>query len=225
MPDSFDSVTERRIGDERQPVVIVDGFSADPQALRDAARAACFAPADAHYPGIRAALPANYLTAHLPRIARAMGRSFGRFRRLRVVDATFSIVTTPAAALGPRQRLPHVDAYDPNRIALVQYLGPDPDGTAFYRHRGTGFETVDEGRAAAYFAAIESDSAVAAPPTGYICGDTDAYACIERIDARCNRALLYRSFALHSGAIPADATLSADPACGRLTVTGFLAIE
>jgi hypothetical protein len=45
------------------------------------------------------------------------------------------------------------------------------------------------------------------------------------VDAAYNRALLYRSYVLHSGAIARDAVLSTDPAAGRLTITAFLAIE
>jgi len=221
----FDHVTQCRIGDEEQPVVVVDGFAPDAAALRDAALAACFGPAGEHYPGVRAPLPAGYMDACLPRIAQAMGRSFGRLRRLRVIDASFSIVATAPGALQPRQRLPHVDAYGAERIALVHYLGPEPHGTAFYRHRATGYETVDATRAPAYFAAVDRELCGEAPPSGYIAGDTAAFACTARFDARFDRALLYRSYALHSGAIPPDADLSADPARGRLTVTAFLAME
>lgn len=214
-----------RIGDEAQPVLIVDGFAPDATALRDAALGCTFGTGGEHYPGIRAPLPAQYLTTMLPRIAQAMGRSFGRFRRLHVIDASFSIVTTAPGALSPRQRLPHVDAYGIERIALVHYLSNDPHGTAFYRHRETGYETVDETRAPRYFAAVDRELDRDEPPPGYVAGDTAAYACTARIDARFDRALIYRSFCLHSGAIPPDAILSPDPACGRLTVTGFLAME
>ena len=50
---------------------------------------------------------------------------------------------------------------------------------------------------------------------------------VERIavaEHRFNRAYLYPSFLLHSGAIPAGAALSADPREGRLTVTGFFRV-
>ena len=39
---------------------------------------------------------------------------------------------------------------------------------------------------------------------------------------RFNRALLYRSHALHCAFIPPELALSADPARGRLTVNTFL---
>lgn len=213
------------LGREREPCVTVDGFAADPDALRDAAAAAHFAAADQHYPGIRAPLPPGYLPAQLPIVARAITRHFGRCRQLRVVDASFSIVTHRPDTLTPRQRLPHVDAYGRERIAFVHYLSHHGDGTAFYRHRTTGFETVDESRAETYFGRLAQEVADAPAPHGYIAGDTDLFERTAQVEARYNRMVLYRSCLLHSGAISPDAALSPDPLVGRLTVTGFLAVE
>lgn len=219
------AIERRRIGGENEPLVVVDGFASDPDALRAAAIAASFAPAGQHYPGIRAALPPTYLQEQLPVIAGALGRDFGRFRRIRVIDASFSIVTAAPATLHIRQRVPHVDAYGAERIALVHYLSlGDTDGTAFYRHRATGFETIDDTRAPEYFAKLDAEL-TAAIPEGYIAGDTPLFDRTAGEDARYNRALLYRSYVLHSGAIAPGATLSPDPATGRLTVTAFLALE
>lgn len=216
----------RRIGAEGEPLAIIDDFAGDPDALRAAAVAATFGPADQHYPGIRAPLPDSYLKAQLPVIAAVLGRAFGRCRRVHVIDATFSIVTASPAALQLGQRLPHIDAYGPDRIALVHFLSPtDTDGTAFFRHRATGFETVTEKRAQAYFAQLDAEIRDEEPGPGYVADDSDLFERIAVVEARYNRALLYRSRQLHSGAISADAVLSADPAVGRLTVTAFLAIE
>lgn len=218
-------VTNHHIGFENEPLVVIDGFAADPEALRADAIAQPYVPADHHYPGIRACLPERYLRDQLPVIARSLGRTFGPCRRIRVVDARFSIVTVAADALDTRQRLPHVDAYGGDRIALVHYLSPDDrGGTAFYRHRATGFETIDDVRAPTFFETLRGEVEVA-PPEGYIAADTDLFERTALVDARFNRALLYRSNVLHSGAIAPDAILSADPAVGRLTVTAFFAIE
>ena len=62
------------------------------------------------------------------------------------------------------------------------------------------------------------------PPPEYVLGDTPLFECIRTEPARYNRALLYRSWNLHSGAISSDDPLSAHPGAGRLTVTGFLSI-
>ena len=219
------SITRRQIGTEAEPLVVIDGFAGDPDALRTAAAEAVFVPAGQHYPGVRAALPDTYLRGQLPLIARALGREFGPCRRIRVVDAQFSIVTMAPDALDIRQRLPHVDAYGRDRIALIHYLSPtNRDGTAFFRHRDTGFETIDETRAPVFFERLGSEIA-ATPPQGYIADDTALFERTALVDAAYNRALLYRSYVLHSGAIANGAVLSSDPAMGRLTITAFLAIE
>lgn len=215
-----------RIGGEAQPIVVLDDFAPDPDALREAAAVAGFASAGEHYPGIRARLPDAYLSLQLPVIAAAIGRAFGRVRRVRIVDASFSIVTCPADALSLAQRLPHVDAYGADRIALVHYLSPgNGDGTAFFRHRSTGFETIDDARAPDYTLRLKDELAAAGEPHGYIAGDTPLFTRTALIDARYNRALVYRSYMLHSGAIQSDAALTPDPREGRLTVTGFFAVE
>lgn len=221
------SVSASHVGQEREPLAVIENFAGDPDGLRAAAAIAPFAAAGQHYPGIRAPLPPGYLAAQLPLIAKIVTREFGRCRRVHVVDASFSMVTRPADAIEVRQRLPHVDAYGRERIALVHYLAlDDGDGTAFFRHRSTGFETVDHARAPIYFSCLEQELRGAGePPAGYIAGDTSLFERTALVAARFNRAVLYRSYVLHSGAISPEAALSADPLSGRLTVTGFFAIE
>lgn len=218
-------ISRRQIGNEAEPLAIIDGFARDPGALRTAAAHATFEPAGNHYPGVRAPLPDAYLRDQLPLVASALGRDFGPCRRIHVIDAQFSIVTVAPDALHLRQRLPHVDAYGRDRIALIHYLSlANRDGTAFFRHRGTGFETIDETRAPEFFARLGKD-VEKAPPEGYIADDTALFERTAQVEAAYNRALLYRSYVLHSGAIARDALMSADPTTGRLTVTAFLAIE
>lgn len=214
-----------RIGDEAQPLVIFDDFAADPDALRRFAATAAFEPARHHYPGIRAALPPDYLSAQLPAIAAAAGEAFGG-GAVSVIDASFSIVSTQPAMLTVPQRLPHVDAFGADRIALVHYLAPaNGDGTAFFRHRATGFETVTDARRELFFRHLETQLRHGGPPpAGYVSGDCALFECVRMIEARYNRALLYRSRNLHSGAIGAATNLSEDPLEGRLTVTAFLSI-
>lgn len=220
-------IAVRHVGLEAQPLITIDDFAPDPDALRAAAIAARFGPAAHYYPGLRAPLPPDYFRDHEPIIVAALGEVFGQYGRLHLIDASFSIVTTPPAALSIKQRLPHCDAFAAERIALTHYLSPEGgDGTAFFRHRATGFETIDETRAPAYFDRVNAELRDGgAPPTGYITGDTALFERTTLVEARYNRALIYRSYLLHSGAIAPDATLSPDPAAGRLTVTIFLTVE
>lgn len=217
-------IVARRIGAERQPVVTIDGFHPDPGALRAVAAVAAFGPARHHYPGVRAALPADYFAGVRPALGPVLREVFGA-TATDLLDASFSVVTAPPATLSLVQRLPHVDGTEAGRLALVHYLSPDDgDGTMFYRHRATGFETITPARAVAYHAALDAELARdGPPPAAYIAGDTASFERIAAVSARYNRAVVYRSALLHSGAIAADAVLSADPLVGRLTVTAFLA--
>lgn len=219
--------TVHRVGREAQPVVVIDGFAADPDALRDAACRATFGPAAHHYPGIRGALPATYVARQTAGLADILGPLFGRTGAVDVIDASFSIVTTPPVDLDVRQRLPHCDAFGADRIALVHYLAPDGgDGTAFFRHRSTGFETVDEHRAPIFFGQLEAEMRLGTvPPPAYVCDDTPLFERTMMVEARYNRALVYPSYLLHSGAIRPGAVLDPDPGRGRLTVTAFLSVN
>ena len=217
-------VTVYQLGIEREPVAVIEYFAADPNALRTAAAASCFGPAGEHYPGIKAPLPATYFPAQRGLLATVLNEVFDVTERVRVLDARFSIVSTPTVSLSLQQRLPHVDALEPGRLALIHYLVPGGTaGTSFYRHRSTGFETVDNERKRRYFAALEADIRQHPVAPGYLAGDTALFERIGTFEGVYNRALLYRGRLLHSGAIEPDQPLSPDPATGRLTITGFFA--
>ena len=220
-------IAARRIGQEAQPIAIIDGFHPDPDALRLAAARAAFEPGRNHYPGIRATLPGDYFDRVRPALTTALKGVFGLAGDVALIDASFSIVTHPPETLSVQQRLPHMDAVDLNRIALVQYVDPaGGDGTAFFRHRSTGYETIDAMRSERYLMTLNAELRQGgAPPASYVTGSTPLFERIAQVDARYNRAVLYRSALLHSGAIAPDAVLSDDPTRGRLTVTAFLSLR
>lgn len=218
------AISVHRQGREGAAVIVIDGFAPDPALLVDDAATRTFAPIGPHYPGIRAVVPpamiADLVAALQPVAAEAFGTG-----ALEMVEAYYSLVTTPPAALAPIQRLPHVDGTAPGRLALLHYLSPDAQGgTAFFRHRSTGFETIDQLRYPAYAAALQDDvRRLGLPDAMYIQGDTPLFACIGRHAGTYNRAILYRSNTLHCADLPTDLALSPDPRVGRLTVNTFLA--
>ncbi len=215
-----------RIGDEQQVLVVIDDFAADPDALRAAATGQAFGPARHAYPGLRAELPDDYWPGQAAIVRQAADMIGLPADALEVIDASFSMVTTPRSALSISQRLPHCDSHEPARVAFVHYLDRSAasGGTAFFRHRSTRFETVDRHRAPIYEGQLDAELRYGRPlPEDYVGADDRLFERIATVSARYNRAVLYRSFALHSGIVPATASLSADPLAGRLTVTGFLA--
>lgn len=213
-----------RHGDEGEPVAIFDAFARDPYALVEDATFLAFTAMGKHYPGVRAIVPPAIVAPMLAAIAPTVRSTFGSGGNLSVVDAFYSLVTTPPAALAPIQRLPHFDEVSPTRLALLLYLAQDErSGTAFFRQRATGYERVDAGRLPAYRAALDRGIREhGLPAPSYIAGDTPMFEEIARHAGLFNRAILYRSHLLHCAAIPPDMTFSADPAIGRLTLNLFL---
>ncbi len=205
-------------------MIVIDDFVPDPARLRAHAEALAYRPLGRHYPGLRAEVAADDVAAFLGPVIDLITATFGLDAAPALVSAGYSIVTTPPAALTPIQRIPHIDGLERERIALLHFLSrADQGGTAFYRHRSTGFETIDAARHPVYDAALHRDVAQhGLPVAGYIAGDTPIYDCIARFDARPNRALIYRSHALHCADLPDDLDLSPDPRRARLTVNTFL---
>lgn len=216
-------IVARRIGAERQPIAIVDHFHPDADSLRRFAQSAPFEPGRRQYPGVRADLPDGYFQAIRPALSSVIQHVFAHRGGIALLDASYSMVTTAPDQLSIEQRLPHFDAVDPARIALVHYLATDDrGGTAFYRHRATRFETIDAVRAPTYLDTVRAEAGERTPPPAYIDGSTGHFEQVSAVDARYNRAVVYRSALLHSGLIVPDTVLSDDPAQGRLTITAFL---
>jgi hypothetical protein len=139
-------------------------------------------------------------------------------------ECNFSIVTTAPEALKSTQRVPHVDTFDPLQFAFLHYLCDTRfGGTAFYRQRSTGFETVTPERASKYAGARDAALADAPDASDYIRSNTVDYEQTAAFGARFDRLLIYRSRILHSGHIPPDMPRIADPRAGRLTANIFVA--
>jgi hypothetical protein len=136
----------------------------------------------------------------------------------------YSLVTTPPEQLEMIQRVPHVDSVQGNGLASVHYLfRENHGGTAFYRHRKTGFEYVDESRRDIYFKSLQDEmNGPDAPGSGYINGDTPLFAQVAKQDGLFNRILFYRRNSLHSGCIDRNFIPDPNPLSGRLSINCFL---
>lgn len=216
-------ISTEYVGREREPVVIIDDFAPDPDALVEAAAACDFRPLGEYYPGPRVPAPPSYLPSVGAVLAEVLRDRFGFRERLSVRRALFSLVTTPPSALSLAQRIPHVDAVDPGAIAIVHYLSAAPlGGTAFYRHRATGFETIDTDRQRHFLTTLKAEFAASGEPApGYIDGDTAQFERISLAEPAWNRAVIYRGSLLHCAQVPA-AAISPDVRTGRLTIASFL---
>uniref|UniRef100_B0T6X9 Uncharacterized protein n=1 Tax=Caulobacter sp. (strain K31) TaxID=366602 RepID=B0T6X9_CAUSK len=213
------------IGQEGEPVVVVDHCAPDPAALVNAAMARDYAPLGEFYPGVRTHASKAYFESLGPLLAKVAREVFGYREQLALLRSLYSLVTTPPADLSLAQRIPHFDSVDDGMIAVLHYLTPrDLGGTSFYRHRSTGFETVGASRHQHYLQTLRADfERHGTPPAGYIAGDTAIFERIASFPAAYNRALIYRSSLLHCAAVDSHQPLSPDPSVGRLTIASFLA--
>ncbi|MEM9839667.1 MAG: DUF6445 family protein [Pseudomonadota bacterium] len=229
----FSLNSERRVkrlamGREGAPLIIIDDAFADPAGIAELAATAGFETVRGrgnHFPGVRSPLPDEYAEA-MGTLIDDQHTSFGLAAGA-AGEATLNhlqMVTTPRAELSLPQRLPHFDTFDPNQVACLHYLTEeDRGGTDFYRHRATGFERISPERFRPYTETLVAEvRRLGHPPADYITKETEQFERIERVDAVFNRVILYFSNSLHSGRIPDDAPLSADPQVGRLMASVFL---
>ena len=213
-----------RQGREQRPLLVLDDFWSDPHALREDAASLRMGEIGPHYPGVRAAVPARLAETMRRRIAPLLTEHFGLDPAPGVSEAYYSLVTTAPGDLAPIQRLPHFDGVEPGRIAVLLFLGHgEQGGTAFYRQRATGFESIDASRLDRFRTELEAGvQSHGMPEASYIAGDTALYERIAVQPACFNRALVYAGNTLHCAYLPPDVTLSPDPLDGRLTLNLFL---
>ena len=213
------------VGVEKAPLLVIDDAVPNADELVDLAAAQTFAVQGRYYPGIRCVAPARYqqflLTAFRDAFVDCLDVSGGA---LRLSMCHYSLVTTPTSELAPQQRIPHVDSLSKQGLATIHYLfKTNLGGTAFYRHRQTGFESLDESRNTTYARCVQAESlGPHAPGAGYINGDTPLYEQIAKQDGVFNRLLVYRRNVLHSGSIGADFVPDAKPGTGRLSINSFI---
>lgn len=204
-----------RQGREQLPVIVVDDYAREPERLIEEARSAGLQPLGANFPGVRAPVAEGLKMAFRQSLETLIQATFGIDRPLDRLEAYHSLITTPQADRPLLSRLPHFDGLGANRIAMVHHLGRSGiGGTAFWRHRSTGFETIDEQRLPAYNAAVNRELMAGAEPLSI-------YEQVALWPARFNRLLIYRGDCLHGADTPADVLLTADPATGRFSINVF----
>lgn len=215
-----------RIGRELSPVVVVEDFSPQPDLIVEAARSAKLSKMGEFYPGLRSGVPALYFQGLDDVLVTIMREVFGATRGLQFDRALFSVATTTPENLSLAQRIPHFDGVADNLIAIVHYLSPPGHGgTAFYRHRSTGFEAITVSREVQYLGALNSDFKVnGLPRPGYIDGDTALFVRTAAYEASFNRAVIYRGNLLHCAQLAQAPNRDLDIQTGRLTVASFLTL-
>ena len=215
------------VGSEKRAVVVLDGVLRTPDALVEYAFAqARFSRSKSeanYYPGVRAPLPQAYVAKLYQAVRPFMSAVFG-FPESGAIkaDCYLSLATSSPESLNVWQRGPHFDTVHAEQLAVLHYLcDPSHGGTAFYRHRETGYESMTAQRLPAYLDSLQRDLECNGPPAAaYLTGSDRRFEQIASIDAVFNRVAIYRGQMLHAGSVNASG-LSEDPRRGRLTANAF----
>ena len=223
----------RRIGELATPVAVIDDFTGEVEAAIDLAAALGPLPAakGSLYPGLRRVITASdadadaFVARSMELAAPYVAGAYG-VDRFTLIEASFSMVTVPPEQLVPPQRAPHFDSTEPDHVALLLYLNlPWPTGTAFFRHRATSVERIDEANVDRFVAAARAEANLPDAARGYVAGTNRWYDEIGAVEAAPDRMLIYPGGLLHSGMIPADVALDPNPRTGRLTANFFIKLQ
>jgi hypothetical protein len=127
----------------------------------------------------------------------------------------------------PIQRLPHVDGVAPDQVAMMLYLNDTSHGgTAFFRHKATGYETLTDEKFIRYKNALEREVAESGlPASAYVADGAPFFERTHQSDGAFNSAIFYRGNVFHSGVIDPSGPFSADPRAGRYTINAFWRAE
>ena len=218
------------MGNSQSPVVVIDEFSGDSEAIARIAEGLAPFPyvKTNYYPGVRGmideAQPDAY--AYVQRTCREAAQfiagAFG-FDRFNLLSASFSMVTRNPNELIEPQRIPHFDSPDQKYLALLHYIRvPENSGTAFYRQRTTGIERVTEANGEAFVRTAQAEIRRVPADSGYIRGSNEYFEQIGAVEGIADRLVIYQGSLLHSGIIPKDMSFSSDPRQGRLTANIFV---
>lgn len=188
------------IGQEKRPLLIIDNFYPKPFLLQEEAVTAAFAKNAPYYPGERAIVQTPYLNILMQGLTDPIIKLFGYREGAKVEECYYSKLTTPPEDLHMVQRLPHIDGGDDRKVAILHYLcGPELGGTAFYRQKETGFETVTNDRFEIYSDAVYKQHDTFGPPeAAYFNESDDRFEKIAQVKAKYNRAVVYFGCNLHS---------------------------
>jgi hypothetical protein len=208
-------------------VSVIDNVLRDPQGVAALGFAQSYAEDPSNlYPGSRAAVPEAFSTSFRAWLTPTLQRS-GMLESTQVVcgdTSFFSVVTTASKDLRPIQCIPHYDSTDPRLFAAVIYLcGPRFCGTAFYRHRRTGYEEITEQNVGNYQLALNNDLRVhGLPKKEYMNGDSALFEMVFANELKFNRAIVYPARILHAAKIENPFHPPKDRSEWRLTVTALL---
>jgi hypothetical protein len=212
------------IGNEKAPLLVIDNFVREPEQLIRPVASKAFIRTARFFPGVRAKAPLTYRQLVLDELQDELLQFFRlNGNSMRFSMCHYSLVTTPPQELAMVQRVPHVDSVDEGLASIHYLFRKGYGGTAFYRHRRTGFEYIDKSRQDLYLKMLDEEvRGPGSPEPAYINSDTPLFEQVEKQDGVFNRILFYRRNSLHSGSIERDFVPDTNPLTGRLSINCFI---
>ena len=219
------------VGQEENPILVVDGLLANPASVIDFAEAEVKfvpGPAGTYFPGLRGRSSDAYVATFLDELEPAMRDTFCLRDNVRLtVSNMFSLTTIQGSKLRPLQRVPHVDNVGPRGLAVVHFLFDEPlGGTGFFRHRATGWETLSEEEQSDRYNRMVAHQLQEGPlPPGYLYDDSVHFELLFDTKPAMDRLVLFSGHQLHSATIADSVNLPNDVRTGRLTINSFIALS
>jgi hypothetical protein len=217
-----------QIGNEKTPVIIIDDLLVSPDEVKkDAVHNHIFSDTNSgFYPGIRAALPRDYIIETLRATYKTIATVYAipQPLQLKPLASYYSLISTPPHALATPQQIPHFDSTQPYHFAVLHYINEGPHGgTGFFRDNATQFERISSQRENTYLHSVAHLSKqIAGEPPSYITSSTSHFTLYEQVEYRPNRLVIYPGNLLHSGLINPEKDISNTPHDGRLTANIFI---
>lgn len=210
------------VGSERTPIIIVDNYASEiAPVIKHACKQEYTVDTNSYYPGRRAKAPKSYVYSLLKPIYEKLRQVYQVPEHMRFQPRLgyYSLVTTEPEKLSALQRIPHFDSNNTYYLAVLHYLNEGSfGGTAFYRHRETGFERITSERRDHYLRSLQKQlDDFGELEAKYIIGDTELFQQIALVGYKPNRLVVYPGNLLHSGIINSEVDLHNDPMHGRLT--------
>ena len=188
----------------RFPIVLIDGFYTNPDAVREFALRHRYDHTQGLYPGTHQFLyegqaPANRHERQVldvrSLVCRILRDISGLPLEVSDLRTDFSLVTTPARQLNKFQRQPHFD--ETPLLGIVYLNNPSMGGTSIYRNKPLdriGLLTPQDRQA--YERWLE-ESAPDRPTDNYTLDDPENWEPVYEIEGRYNRFAAYPGFILH----------------------------
>jgi hypothetical protein len=215
------------VGVEQTPVIIIDNFVDDINALRTVAQQQVFErDAYSFYPGIRSQLPKSYVVMVLNALYQKIYDIYQipYHLKLKPQDIYFSLITLAPEHLSPMQRIPHFDTSRPYYFAVLHYINPEPHGgTQLFQHKSTQLTRISEQSVDAYLTALSNEfQQLGEPESQYCTSETALFKPYHHIEYKQNRLVIYPGNLLHSTDVKPTLDISSDIATGRLTANIFI---